>query len=77
MEARPMFSDTSSSLLEDANHNKKLLGKLIHLTFTCHFIVYTISGMSHFMQEPQQVHYKGVLHVLAYIKLALRIGPIY
>ena len=52
MEARPQFWDTSSPLFEDANRYRRLLGKLIYLTATRPDIVYAVSVLSQFMQEP-------------------------
>ena len=43
MKASSQFWDTLSSLLEDANRNRRLLGKLIYLTVTHLDIVYAIS----------------------------------
>ena len=77
MEARPQFWDTSSPLFEDANRYRRLLGKLIYLTVTRLDIVYAVSVLSQFMQEPRRVHWKGALRVLAYIKLAPGRGLIY
>ena len=56
MKARSQFWDTSSPLLEDSNRYLKLLGKLIYLTITRLDIVYTVSALSQFMQEPRRVH---------------------
>ena len=77
MEARPQFWDTSSPLFEDANHYRRLLGKLIYLTITRPDIVYAVSVLSQFMQEPRRVHWEGALRVLAYIKRAPGRGLIY
>ena len=70
MEARPQFWDTWSPLFEDANRYQRLLGKLIYLTVTHPDIVYVVSDLSQFMQEPRRVHWEGALRVLAYIKRA-------
>ena len=51
-EAGPQFWDTSSPLFEDANRYRRLLGKLIYLTVTCPDIIYAVSVLSQFMQEP-------------------------
>ena len=77
MEARSQFWDDTSPLLEDANRYRRLLGKLIYLTVTRPDIVYTVSLLSQFMQEPRQVHWEGALRVLAYIKNAPGRGLIY
>ena len=77
MEAHPQFRDTSSPLFEDANHYRRLLGKLIYLTVTRLDIVYAVSVLSQFMQEPRRVHWERALRVLAYIKRAPRRGLIY
>ena len=77
MEARPQFWDTSSPLFEDANSYRRLLGKLIYLTVTRPNIVYAVSVLSQFMQEPRRVHWEGALQVLAYIKRAPGRGLIY
>ena len=68
MEARPHLWDTSSPLFEDVKRYRRLLGKLIYLTVTRRDIVYAVSALSQFMQEPRQVHWEGALRVLAYIK---------
>ena len=52
MEARPPFWDTSSPLFEDANRYRRLLGKLIYLTVTRPDIVYAVSVLSQFIQDP-------------------------
>ena len=77
MEARPQFWDTSSPLWEDANRYQRLLGKLIYVTVTRPDIVYAVSVLSYFMQEPRQVHWEGALRVLVHIKRALGRGLIY
>ena len=77
MEAPPQFWDTSSPLFEDANRYQRFLGKLIYLTVTRPDILYAVSVLSQFMQEPRQVHWKGALRVLAYIKRAPGRGLIY
>ena len=77
MESRPKFWDTDSPLLDDADRYRRLLGKLIYLTVTRPDIVYTVSVLSQFMQEPRQVHWEGALRVLAYIKHAPGRGLIY
>ena len=56
MDACLQFWDTLSPLLEDSNHYRRLLGKLIYLNVTHLDIVYTVSVLSQFMQEPRQVH---------------------
>ena len=56
MEAHPKFLDTSSPLSKDANHYQILLKKLIYLTIICPDIIYVVSVLSKFMQEPRQVY---------------------
>ena len=58
MEACPQFWDTSSPLFEDAYRYRRLLGKLIYLTVTRPDIVYAVSVLSQFMQEPRQVPWR-------------------
>ena len=58
METRPQFWDTSSTLFEDANRYQRFLGKLIYLTVTRPDIVYAVSVLSQFMQEPRRVHWR-------------------
>ena len=77
MEACPQFWDTSFPLFEDANRYRRLLGKLIYLPVTHPNIVYAVSILSQFMQEPRRVHWEGALRVLAYIKRAPGRGLIY
>ena len=77
MEAHPQFWDTLSPLFEDANRYRRFLGKLIYLTVTRPDIVYMVSFLSQFMQEPRRVQWEGALRVLAYIKQAPRRGLIY
>ena len=77
MEACSQFWDTLSPLVEDANHYQRLCSKLIYLTITCLDIVYVVSVLSQFMQEPRRVHWEGALQDLAYIKQASRKGLIY
>ena len=61
MEARPQFWDTLSPLFDDANCYRRFLGKLIYLTITRLDIVYAVSVLSQFMQEPRRVHWEGAI----------------
>ena len=70
MEARPQFWHTLYPLFVDANNYQRLLGKLIYITD----IVYMVSVLSHFVQEPRRVHWEGALRVLTYIKRAQEEG---
>ena len=53
MKACPYFWDTLSPFLEDANCYLRLLGKLIYFTVTRLDIVYAVSVLSQFIQEPR------------------------
>ena len=52
------------------------MGKLIILPSLA-LILYGVSVLSQFMQEPRRVHWEGALQVLAYIKGVPRRGLIY
>ena len=61
LEAQPKFWDTDSPMMADANRYRRLLGKLIYLTFTHPDITYVVSVLSQFMHEPRDVHWEGAL----------------
>ena len=63
-----------SKLFEDVGRYRKLIGKLIYLTITHPDISYVVGLLSQFLHEPQLVHWRGALRILAYIKETLGKG---
>jgi hypothetical protein len=77
VEPNPQFWDSNSPLIEDITRYRRLVGKLIHLTVTRPDISFAVGLLSQFMQQPRQVHWQGILRVLAYIKRHPGKGLIY
>ena len=64
--ARPKFWDTVSPMMADANRYRHLLGKLIYLIVTHPDIIYFVSVLSQFMQEPRMMHWGCITSYYVY-----------
>ena len=54
--------------LLDPSKYRRLVGRLIYLTFTCPELGYIVHILSQFMQKPQEDHWIAVLRVVRYLK---------
>ena len=77
MEQNVDWWDNATTLLEDADIYRRLVGKLIYLTVTRPDISYAVSILSQFMQAPRTIHLEGVYRLLAYLKRAPGKGLLY
>lgn len=64
-----MADDTNShTLLSDPHKYRRLVGRLIYLTFTRPDLNYIIHILSQFMQKPLEEHWQAALRVVRYLK---------
>ena len=67
----------NSHLLDNPGQYRRLIRKLIYLTFTRLDITFTVGVLSRFMHQPREVHWTAALRILAYIKSSLEKGLLY
>lgn len=60
--------------LVDATLYKRLVGKLLYLTFSKLDITYVVKSLSQFMDKPSTTHLQAAYRVLKYLKKASRQG---
>ena len=77
MESNLKLSRTEGELLADPTSYRRLVGKLLHLTFTIPDISYSVQILSQFMDYPRQPHLDAENKVLRYIRSVLGQGFFY
>ncbi|XP_019184653.1 PREDICTED: uncharacterized protein LOC109179610 [Ipomoea nil] len=77
--AKPVYSPTVPShklskdegeLLEDNNHYRRIIGKLLYLTVTRPDISFATQQLSQFLDKPTSLHLQAAYRVLRYLKAA-------
>jgi len=68
MEQNLKLTLTDGDLLHVPTKYRRLVGRLIYLTVTRPYIIYWVSTLSQFMQEPHKTHWDATLRVLNYNK---------
>jgi hypothetical protein len=63
--------------LVDADHYRKLVGKLIYLTNTRPYIKFAVGALSRYMTSPREPHLQAAKQVLRYIRGTLDFGIFY
>ena len=69
MERGLKLSD-KGDLLKDSGHYRRLVGRLIYLTFSRPDITYSVHVLSRFMHQPCKLHMEAALCVVRYLKNA-------
>ena len=64
----PADKTNSHTLLTDPKPYRRLVGRLIYLTFTRPDLSYIIHILSQFMQKPLEAHWSAALRVVRYLK---------
>ncbi|XP_021715956.1 uncharacterized protein LOC110683856 [Chenopodium quinoa] len=57
-----------SSILSDPEMYRRLMGRLIYLSFTRPDLAYAVHILSQFMQQPRQDHWEAALRTVRYLK---------
>ncbi|CAM8908070.1 unnamed protein product [Rhodiola kirilowii] len=70
MKPKHTLSLSTTPLLADSLHYRRLVGKLIYLTITRPDLAYPAHILSQFMQHPTEEHLSAALRLLRYIKAA-------
>ncbi|KAL1564211.1 hypothetical protein AAHA92_06584 [Salvia divinorum] len=63
--------------LADRGRYKRLVGKLIYLSYTTPDIAYVVGVVSQFMHSPQEEHWQAVLRVVRYLKMTAEHGLLF
>ncbi|CAM8999728.1 unnamed protein product [Rhodiola kirilowii] len=70
MKPKHTLSLSTTPLLADSLHYRRLVGKLIYLTITRPDLAYPVHIISQFMQHPTEEHLSAAFRLLRYIKAA-------
>ncbi|CAM8908938.1 unnamed protein product [Rhodiola kirilowii] len=70
MKTKHNLSLSTSPLLVDSLHYRRLIGKLTYLTITRPDLAYPVHILSQFMQNPTKEHLSAALRLLGYLKAA-------
>ncbi|XP_019182129.1 PREDICTED: uncharacterized protein LOC109177275 [Ipomoea nil] len=68
MEQNHRLMQSKSSLLENPESYRRLVGRLIYLCFTRPDLSYCVHVLSQFMQNPRVEHWQAALRVARYLK---------
>ena len=68
MEQHLKMSKDEDALIEDPSLYRRLIGRLMYLTFTKLDICYAVNRLSQFLSTPRQPHMLAAQRVLEYIK---------
>ena len=61
-------SANNGELIDDPSKYRRLIGRLLYLTFTRPDISFTVNKLSQFLTSPTVVHWQAAIHLLKYIK---------
>lgn len=61
-------------LLSDPQAYRRMIGRLLYLSFTRPDIAYATQQLSQFIQEPRETHWQAAIHVLKYLKGSPSLG---
>lgn len=59
---------------DDASHYRRLVGRLLYLSFTRLDIVHSVHLLSQFVHSPRKPHWSAALHVVRYLKTTSTFG---
>jgi len=71
------LSIDSGTPLSDPESYRRIIGRLLYLTFTRPDISYVVQHLSQFLQVPCDVHYRAAIHVLRYLQGTVNRGLYY
>jgi len=77
MEPNQKFSQEDGELIDDAEHYRKLVGKLMYLTFTRPDITYAVHKLCQFTSAPRAPHLQAVYKIIYYLKGTVGQGLFY
>jgi len=77
MEPNQKLSQEDGELIDDAEHYRKLVGKLMYLTFTRPDITYAVHRLCQFTSAPRVPHLKAVYKIIYYLKGTVGQGLFY
>ncbi|CAA7031059.1 unnamed protein product [Microthlaspi erraticum] len=69
MEQNHKLSLSTSPMLSDPEHYRRIVGRLIYLAVTRPELSYSVHILAQFMQHPRQDHWDAVIRVVRYLKL--------
>lgn len=61
-------------LFEDAAQDRRLIRRLMYLSFTRPDLMYAVHQLSQFIHQPCQHHWSAALHVIRYLKHTACVG---
>ena len=64
------LGESSSPQMEGAESYRRLVGRLIYLSFTRPDLAYSVHILSQFLQEQRQDHWEAALRVVRYLKIS-------
>ncbi|GAA0145163.1 hypothetical protein LIER_05417 [Lithospermum erythrorhizon] len=68
MEQNHGLGTSTSALLQDVERYRRLVGRLIYLSFTLLDFSFAVHVFSQFLHEPRQDHWVAALRVVKYLK---------
>ncbi|KAI5673435.1 hypothetical protein M9H77_13799 [Catharanthus roseus] len=68
VEPNHQLAKASRSLFDNPNRYRRLIGKLIYLTFTRPELAYVVNTLAQFMHAPRHAHWDAAIRVFRYLK---------
>ncbi|GAA0144009.1 transmembrane signal receptor [Lithospermum erythrorhizon] len=68
MERNQRLASSTSAVLRDAERHRRLVGRLLYLSFTRPDLSFSVHFLSQFLHEPRQDHWAAALRVVKYLK---------
>ncbi|KAL2242369.1 UNVERIFIED_CONTAM: Retrovirus-related Pol polyprotein from transposon RE1 [Sesamum indicum] len=68
------LSSNTGSLLPTSDSYRRLVGRLLYLSFTRPDISYSVQQLSQYVNRPCEAHWKAALHVVRYLKGSPSLG---
>ncbi|GAA0151978.1 transmembrane signal receptor [Lithospermum erythrorhizon] len=68
MEQNQRLASSTSAVFRDAERYRRLVGRLLYLSFTRPDLLFVVHVLSQFLYEPRQDHWAAALRVVKYLK---------